>query len=392
MNLKSLISIFISIALGFSAVSCSDVHFSNAPSADCAAADNCVANISGETLTKFVSVPYPNTKVDILFIDDNSRTMIDEQGKIASRLQGFLNSISGLDYRIAIATTDNDSANRTDLYGPQDYRNGKLVPFLSVNDGHGNFNYAKDSNGQKIFYITKSTSNVSSLFYNTIKRPESNWCADNQSACPSVVSGDERGIYSAIKNITNGSFIRSDAQLHVIVISDEDERSNGGGFPGMAIESGRDRPEDLLNVLRALNKRTRVHSIVGLPAGFNYSNFNFQSCVNSQIGNTGGQEYIGCHYLKSSIDSGGIVGNKDTNDYTSILSAIGSDIQDTSIARYSFNCVPSEITVEAVPGKPYPNNLTSPQSLSSNGHSYIDFNPALTPGMEMKITWKCPRS
>lgn len=365
------------------AISCSDVKFSNAPSSECAAADSCTVDISGETLTKNLIVPYPNNKADILFVVDNSRTMTDEQQRIVDSLSGFLNTISGLDWRIAITTTDNRS-------GTQDYRDAKLVPFLASNS-NGNFTYAADGSN-KIYYITKNTSNYSSLFYNTIKRPESYACVTSPSSCPSIVSGDERGIYSAIRNINANShnFMRSDAQLHVVIISDEDERSNGGGFAGMAIEPGNDRPEDLVNVLKKLNKRTKVHSVVKVGS-YNLNNFNFEQCVASQI-NLQGEEFIGCHYIKASIDTDGIIGNKDTTNYTQILSAIGTDIQDTSISRFSFSCVPTEITVEAVPGRAYPNNLTSPQSLSSNGQTYIDFNPALQPGVEMKIVWKCPRN
>lgn len=367
-------------------ISCSKVEFNNAPSGPCAAADSCVVDPNGETLSKRLVVPYPNTKVDLLFVVDNSRTMTDEQTKIAQRLSGFINSISGLDWRIAVTTTDNKP-------GSEDYRDAKLVPFLSSNSG-SSYSYAKDGSNNNIYVLTKNVSNYTTLFQNTVYRPESYQCSVNPSLCPSFVSGDERGIYSSIRNIQANarSFMRADAQLHVVIISDEDERSNGGGYSGMAIEAGKDRPEDLLNVLRALNRRTRVHSIVAIPSSFAYSNFDFNACVGSQINNVSSQEYAGCHYLKSSVDSGGIVGNKNVSDYTSILSAIGSDIQDTSISRFSFNCVPSEIEVEAVPGKPYPNNLTNPQMLSSNGESYIDFSPALTAGTEMMITWKCPRN
>lgn len=366
-------------------ISCSDVKFSNAPSGACEAADSCVVDQSGETLTKTLDVPYPNTKVDLLFVVDNSRTMLDEQTKIAQRLSGFLNSINGLDWRIAVTTTDNKS-------GAQDYRDGKLVPFLATNS-NGNFTYATQG-GSQIFVLTKATPNAATLFQNTVYRPESYQCAANTSNCPNIVSGDERGIYSSVRNIkaNSRSFMRSDAQLHVIIISDEDERSNGGGFAGMPIENGNDRPEDLLNALRALNKRTRVHSVVALPYGFSTAGFNFDSCVNSQIGNVSGQEYVGCFYLKSSVDSGGIIGSKDASDYSSVLSAIGNDIQNTSISKFTFNCVPSEIKVEAVAGKTYPGQFSNPQMLSSNGKSYIDFSPALTAGMGMKITWKCSRS
>src|SRR4051812_11539371 len=43
--------------------------------------------------------------VDILIIDDNSGSMSPEQAKMATRFPDFLNSITHLDYRIAITTT-----------------------------------------------------------------------------------------------------------------------------------------------------------------------------------------------------------------------------------------------------------------------------------------------
>lgn len=390
-NLKSFISIFLGVAMGFSAVSCSDVKFSNAPSADCAAGDACIVTKGGETITKILNVPFPNTKVDILFVVDNSRTMIEEQGKMVSRLQGFLDRIGNLDYRIAIATTDNNSAQRTDLYNPQDYRNGQLVPFLSANNGKGSFNYATDVNGQKIYFIQKDTPQVTTLFQNTIYRPESAWCAQtgNQAACPAVISGDERGIYTAVKNIKANShgFIRSEAQLHVVIISDEDERSNGGGFPGMPIEVGNDRPDDILNVLKGLNKRTKVHSIVDLPG----VGSTFESCVASQINDTSRQEYKGCNYIKASSVSGGITASKDAADYSGILSAIGNDIDNTAIDRITFNCKPSKLVITNDGSKPFPSSIQNGLTVVNLNTDYYTFSPALPAGTSIKYTWTCPR-
>lgn len=377
------------------AISCSDVKFSNAPSAHCAAADTCEVDPRGEKLSKNWIVPNANKQVDILFVIDNSRTMLDEQSRIRNSLGGFISFLNnaGLDWRVAITTTDNAGS---DTWGnalrDTQPTEGKLVPFLRENiNGNGTL---AESKGQNIYYITKNTrdsvnnADAATLFQNTVYRPES---------YNGTGLGDERGIYSAIRNIKTKphGFIRENAQLHVVIISDEDERSNGGmgliGYEGkFKILEGKDRPEDLINALRALNKITRVHSIVKLPVSFNYNNFNFQACLNAH-GNSG-DEFVGCHYIKAAIDAGGVVGNKDVANYSSILNAIANDIEDTSLTRFTFSCVPSEVVVEQIAGYNYPNNLTSPQYLNTNGTNYYDFNPSLTEGMGVKITWTCPRN
>lgn len=384
MNLKTLLAIFLTMTV---VISCSDVNFRNAPSNDCVNADECVVTRDGETRTNYLKVPKANRQVDILFVVDNSGTMTDEQSKMAQRLSGFLSILNNanLDWRIAVATTDNYGVSSSSPYNPQDYRNGAIVPFLKSGSGS---DYALQ-NGQKIFYITKDTPNNASLFLNTVQRPESLWCAQRGN-CPSVVSGDERGIYTAIKN-HNASFVRYSAQLHIVIISDEDERSNGGGFPNMGIESN-DNPDTLTTLLVRLDKVAKVHSIVQVPGNFNYNNFDFEGCVASQVSNTSGQEYLGCHYIKAAVGSGGIVGSKDVGDYSSVLSTIATSIVANKIDKVDFACVPTEITFEAIDGYNYPNQYTSPQSITPNGQTSYTFNPALVEDMGMKVTWKCPRN
>ena len=51
-----------------------------------------------------------NSKVDILFVIDNSGSMQEEQAKIAQIFSGFIAQVSHMNWRIAITTTDTTSA------------------------------------------------------------------------------------------------------------------------------------------------------------------------------------------------------------------------------------------------------------------------------------------
>jgi hypothetical protein len=70
-NLKVLVTIFMTLSV---AISCSDVKFTNAPSADCAAADTCEVTPRGERLSKDWIVPNANKQVDILFVIDKAES------------------------------------------------------------------------------------------------------------------------------------------------------------------------------------------------------------------------------------------------------------------------------------------------------------------------------
>lgn len=161
-------------------------------------------------------------KVDILFVTDNSASMSKAQLQMASKFSGFIQSLDTIkaDYRIAITTTD-----------------------LSVVNSQNLISFA---NGKK--YITSSDSNRVMLFNSAIVRNETVLCEDfinsmfytygknfQDSAynptyatqyyqkCPSP---DSRGIYTAnvVVSANKDSFIRSDANLFIILISNDDVR------------------------------------------------------------------------------------------------------------------------------------------------------------------------
>lgn len=159
-------------------------------------------------------------KVDILFIDDNSASMSDTQKKLAAKFGGFIENLDAkeIDYQISITTTDLAAVQKK-----------SLITF---------------SNGSTI--LTKNDSNRVGLFNAAIARPETVGCENfikssfytygssfnttdyyAQNYYANCASNDERGLYTANLAVSGNAsgFIRSDANLNLILISNEDVRS-----------------------------------------------------------------------------------------------------------------------------------------------------------------------
>lgn len=219
-------------------------------------------------------------KVDILIVDDNSASMSFEQKNLANRFAGFVSQLENVsaDYRIGITTTDISSGasgvsgnSARAINGIGAFQDGKLIAF-----------------GAGVPYLTSSSAGSQSarvtLFNNTIVRPETaqceqfiaSWIAAGKSTSSSAYtsayltncpSGDERGIFAANLTVKNNpsDFIRADANLAIIFLSDEDVRSglysSTTGYP----LAGDDQPNSLITNVRAKygnDKNIRVHSIV----------------------------------------------------------------------------------------------------------------------------------
>ncbi|MBS2012992.1 MAG: hypothetical protein JST00_08905 [Deltaproteobacteria bacterium] len=155
-------------------------------------------------------------KMDILFVVDNSGSMEQEQKNLATNFPNFIKVIGdyktkggeSLDYRVAVTTSDDEKDKGKFIVGkgasaPSSCMPGPSRPWLERADG-----------------------DVSSFF-----------------SCRAQVgtdgSGTERPLESALLGVTaritdktntsgTGSFVRDDALLALVVISDEDEGSAGG--------------------------------------------------------------------------------------------------------------------------------------------------------------------
>lgn len=171
----------------------------------------CVSDqgIAGEVLPDVIPLPYepPSTTqediilqvtepiVDTLFVVDNSCSMEDNQDKLTANFPTFINffTSSGLDYHVGVVNTDMDAPSSK----------GKL----------------REVNGER--WITPETDDPAGVFELMAKMGTSG-------------SGDEKGIdaaYTALEELIdegdyNHGFVRDEATLHIIVISDEEDSSS----------------------------------------------------------------------------------------------------------------------------------------------------------------------
>jgi hypothetical protein len=218
MNSKHFSILFSIGAVLGSLIACSPTKFSQqAANTLCAGVSKCVAQNGSVDIAQSYKVG--SGKVDILFVNDNSASMSKVQVQLAAKFSGFIQSLDSksTDYRIAITTTDVKSVSLN-----------KLITL---------------SNGNK--YLTNADSNRVSLFNNSIIRSETLACEDLITSmfntygtsfqsnsyyaaqypikCP---SSDTRGIYTAnmVVSENSSSFMRSDANLNVILISNDNVR------------------------------------------------------------------------------------------------------------------------------------------------------------------------
>jgi len=349
-------------------------------------------------------------KVDILIVDDNSASMSPEQHAMAARFSNFISALDArsIDYRIAIITAD---VSATAGNGPRTINgNGALQD--------GNLITFADSSK----FLTPSTLNKTTLFATAIERNETIQCENYLIANPSAPnystycpSPDERGIYAAnlvVQNNPSG-FIRSDAALALVVLSDEDVRSSVyTSYDSYALEA-LDMPQTLMSNVqsRYTGKSFAVHTITVKPgtllngvtpqdaASRIFSAFGVggnesassapsalfgtgdSSCLNtqsSQINNVRGS--YGYMYALAARMTNGYEGTICASDYSSQLTAIGNQIGQ-QVNSIGLNCSnPFDLIVTFVSG---------PSVSWSQVGASINFASTLTPGTQVRVQYKC---
>ncbi len=295
--------------------------------------------------------------VDILIVDDNSRSMETEQRNMAEKFPSFVHALNTsmggeMNWQLGIVTTDMDSDTAV-------AKGGNLVEY---NGAPGTY------------VVNRQTYDVFSLFSNTIQMTiDANHYG----------SGDERGIYAAKRAVekNQGGWLRSDATLSVIILSDEDERTNGGQRFGQPMEAGKDYPSDLINAVQAkfgTRKKLTVHSIIVPPGDV--------GCLSSQRTQeaTGANGEYGTNYKKLSELTGGIVGTVCADDYGSQLTEIGTVIEQT-LSSIPLECTPIGNDVRVTPK--VPSTLEVNATLSGDK---LTFSPPLPEGSVVNLRYKCP--
>lgn len=141
------------------------------------------------------STSYVQRKVDILWVIDNSGSMETSQTNLGVNFNSFINRFSqlGLDFRMGVISSD---------------------AYMAYHYGNNNMSALRAGSGVRI--IDSSTPDMAQTFMANITLGIDG-------------SGDERAFSSiehALDNPLNGDFLRPDAFLAVIIVSDEDDFSH----------------------------------------------------------------------------------------------------------------------------------------------------------------------
>lgn len=292
--------------------------------------------------------------VDILFVIDNSGSMNYERSNLAQRIDGMISVIDGLDWQIGVISTDSTNDNT--------YSDGRLVPF-------------SDLAGTYILDSQMDVATAQSAFGNTVQNmPEG--------------TGNEEGIYSSKRmierylagNTNENQFIRPGADLSIVVLSDEDETSNGS--------NNRISPQGFVNfVNNSFNSQKNMvfHSIITRPGD--------SACLNGE-GASYGNTYDELSRLTGYGEPGGaIIGSVCNEDYTGQLSDIGQSVKDLQNS-IKLECAPFDINKDGQPDL----SISSRADANSNYSTYnapytlnndrVIFDDLLPPG-DYKVDYNC---
>lgn len=375
--------IIIVLAFGIgSYIGCAEVKFSSNSSCDGVAGGTCVVGPDG-TLAISDVVYVSGGKVDILVVDDNSASMSFEQNALADRFSNFVSLLESksIDYRLGITTTDISSATNPPRPVNQNgaLQDGKLIAL------EGGFKFVTPQTGDfemrnRIFKVAirrNETLECEKFILSWVDAGNSTTTPEYNAAyaehCPSQ---DERGLYAANLVLKNNadSFIRPEADLAVIVLSDEDVRSQLYWYktPGYDLEEF-DTAQGFINNVKALYpaKKFAVHAFLTKT----------EACLSIQDAQTRGVvgASYGIEYFKATQLTGGVAGSICSENFTSQLSDIFNNITTNIVDKIGLQCAnPIDLVV------------------ASGGNKYavvgnqIQFEQKLPVGTSVRLSYKCP--
>ncbi len=143
---------------------------------------------------------YTQQKIDVLWVIDNSNSMRSSQESVAENFNRFISQFLARNYDFQMAVTTTEAYR--ELFEDGD--------FSSFRDGTDNTSHTG------IPIVSQTTLNVEETFITNILQGDGG-------------HGDERAFLSfkmALNNVINSGFIRHDAFLAVIIVSDEDDFSH----------------------------------------------------------------------------------------------------------------------------------------------------------------------
>jgi hypothetical protein len=172
--------------------------------------------VKTEQMDQFIQ--QPQSQVDVLFVVDNSGSMMDEQQNLGANFNAFLSQAlsAGVDYRIAVTTTGLEGSTGGWAMCPGGAEGGE----------NGRF-FPADGSSPRI--ITPTTPSAAAVFAHNTQVGVCHWNEQGLEAMyralsePLVSSLDDPLTPLALDG--NAGFLREDARLSVVVVTDEEDFS-----------------------------------------------------------------------------------------------------------------------------------------------------------------------
>ncbi len=347
-----------------------------------------------------------NDQLDILWVVDNSGSMAPLQTNMTSNFQSFIQTFEdlGIDYRMAMTTTDAYKANSSFV----GYNSAHLGLSLFQDGGHG-------TAASDVFVILPTTPSLNTVFL------------DNATTGIGG-SSDERAFSSmmtTLNNTSNPAFLRSSSFFAIIILSDEDDFSNysrtesswGGNAAadhcyydtnmdttattaysganhvstcaGLSTQTPPDSVSsyeaalDTLTNSTGSTRRWSVSTIAVLDSACQLSHS--QSTDNNSSAFV---SVIGQRYIQISQDTQGYQGSICDASYASSLSSIAAQILALS-SQFYLNQTPQVNTiVVTVNGALVPQSLTNGWEYNSSANSIMFYGTAIPPQLgEVVVTF-----
>ncbi len=252
-----------------------------------------------------------NNKVDVLWVVDNSSSMTSLQNNLVKNFNSFISTFQnkGYDFHIAVTSTDAYLA-------ATNFNNSSAL---------SRFKDGSPSSHSGIYVLDSTTPNLVSTFVNNASLGQTG-------------SGDERAFQSikeTLNNSLNVGFLRSDAFLAVIILSDEDDFSdttrpeyswtNGGisdhnySNPNMPSVDSYIQYLDQLTNSSSANRNYNVSAITVKD----------NACLTSHKA-TSGSSIIGQRYIDMANKTNGVLGSICDADYGGSLQLIQQKVFELS--------------------------------------------------------------
>lgn len=263
----------------------------------------------------------PKDQVDLIVINDNSPSMGKVQSDVSAKFPAFISSLSGVNWRLAMTTTDVS----TGRFGLK----GRFIQSLS---------------GQPVV-LDRQTPNVESTFRSLMVRPETLDCERqgfDPAACP---SSDERPILAtilAIQRQDQRQFFRAASELAVFIITNEDEELRPDTTNSPSVGSIENLQKAL--ALQFPNKSLTVHSTL-VPT-------NDPNCLAKQSDQTQDRVSFGTYIQNVVQQFGGSIGSICEPDYSAVLSRLSLRIRE-SLTRVKLpkRVIPETVSVTFNPAR-----------------------------------------